>query len=116
MKPAILARDAIAIVAQRRTVKARPADPQKHYDQTLNDLRGRIWGDVLIVAEDQPDLTPEELADIADPGTASAPTDPPAPQPEAFTPEPWTPLPDDAVARAKERIAQIKRDVLGVEQ
>lgn len=115
MKPSILARDAIAIVAQRQTVKARPANPQEFYDRRLNDLRGRIWDGVLIVAEDQPDLTPEELADIADPGTAGAPASLVATraQPEEFTPEPWEPLPADRVAYAKSKIAAIKSDVLG---
>lgn len=111
MNPTLTARDAIAVLAHRALLRAKPRDPDAWYATTLKDLRSRLWDDAVAIAKDQPDLDAETLANTLDPGSTTHTPEPTSTQPEPYQPDPWTPPDPDDVAHAKARIAAIRADL-----
>lgn len=108
--------EAVEVLIIRRTQKARPRDPNAYAVTLRKDLLYRLQDDAKAILAEQPDLTAVGLADLLDPGSNVTPEVPEQvgpPQPEHYEPEPWEPLDAEALSLAKERIAAIKRDVLG---
>lgn len=117
MKPSQTARKAIDVLAHRATLKGPRTDPDAYMARVRNDLRARLWDDALAIATDDPTTSPEHLADLLDPGSATKPMFPELARPECETyePEAWKPLDDDKVAHAKARIDEIRASLRGGE-
>lgn len=88
-------REALAIIANARLSAARGvADPDRYHARILSDLRATLHDQALAILEDNPDITPADLAAELDASTKQRPDDPPSPSAALplYEAQPWEPL------------------------